>query len=43
MNVSGEVVATGIRDPTNMFLIIGLIICIGLIIGIGYSIYQMFT
>lgn len=43
MNVSGEVVATGMKDPATMFIIIGFIICVGFIIGIGWSIYQMFT
>jgi hypothetical protein len=38
MNISGNEV-TGLADPQTMFIIFGLILCIGVIVGIGYSIY----
>lgn len=39
MNVSGQEVAVGIADPLNMFIIMGVILGVGIIAAIAYSIY----
>ena len=37
--VSGEEVATGVADPTNMFVVEGFILGVAFIGAIGYGIY----
>ena len=39
MNISGNEV-TGLADPSVMFIIFGLILCIGVLVAIGFAIYN---
>ena len=41
-NISGTEV-TGIADPLNMFIVVGIIFGIGIIAVIGWSIFQFFN
>lgn len=38
-----EVEATGLANPQNMFMIVGIIIRIGIIVFIAWSVYQWLT
>jgi len=39
MNISGNEI-TGLADPTTMFIVFGVIISIGVIAGIAWTIYM---
>ena len=41
-NISGNEI-TGMADPTTMFIAVGIILAIGVVALIGWSIYQLFT
>jgi len=41
-NISGTEI-TGVADPMNMFIAVGIIFAIGIIALIGWAIYQAFT
>jgi hypothetical protein len=38
-----EVEATGLANPQNMFMLVGVIIGIGIVVLIAWSIYQWLT
>ena len=41
-NISGTEI-TGVADPVNMFIVVGIIFAIGIIAVIGWTIFQMFN
>jgi hypothetical protein len=41
VNITGEVVATGVNDPLNMFIVVGVILGIGFLIFGGYTLYKI--